>query len=395
MAKQDISLDIPTEEGRVVYGAVVTASEFQATVRPPLFRTIVPDPFRLESRALDTHHPELVEVAEMRRRVQRLIERAKKSNVPDYAAYIYAKAKAGEGFTPQVVLWTPLTLRTVVDESTGLGAIVIPDEMRLIAIDGDTQSTARHEARRLYADMPDSERIKIVILHGIGIEAAQQVFHDANARGVKVSTSLAIGFDNRDPVTRLVKLIEAETPELKGRVNYQKRQLGKADPEVLTASALRTGVVCFVEGISGVQKQTESVTLPAAGAALIEQAALKWFRLVVKTLNGALEARATTFATAPSVWAALGALGNKALHDVAGASFERPVEPSVLDAVLAAAAEQVRSINWSRGEHWLGSGAKTAKTGVTLGGPKEAGHLVFRAMTTSDDAAYSTLRKAG
>ncbi len=107
MAKQDISLDIPTEEGRVVYGAVVTASEFQATVRPPLFRTIVPDPFRLESRALDTHHPELVEVAEMRRRVQRLIERAKKSNVPDYAAYIYAKAKAGEGFTPQVVLWTP------------------------------------------------------------------------------------------------------------------------------------------------------------------------------------------------------------------------------------------------------------------------------------------------
>src|SRR6266478_539131 len=326
MAKQDISLDIPTEEGRVVYGA------------------------------------------EMRRRVQRLIERAKKSNVPDYAAYIYSKAKAGEGFTPQVVLWTPVTLHTVVDESTGLGAIIIPDEMRLIAIDGDTQATARHEARRLYADMPDSERIKIVILHGIGIEAAQQVFHDANARGVKVSTSLAIGFDNRDPVTQLVKRIEAETPELRGRVNYQKRQLGKADPELLTASALRTGVVCFVEGISGVQRQTESVTLPAASAALIEQAALKWFRLVVKTLNGALEARATTFATAPSVWAALGALGNTALHD--------------------AAAEQVRPINWSRGEHWLGSGAKSAKTGVTLGGPKEAGHLVFRAMTASEDAAY-------
>ncbi len=158
MAKQDISLDVPTEEGRVVYGAVVTASEFQATVRPPLFRTIVPDPSRLESRALDTHHPELVEVAEMRRRVQRLIERAKKSNVPDYAAYIYSKAKAGEGFTPQVVLWTPVALHTVVDESTGLGAIVIPDEMRLIAIDGDTQTTARHEARRLYADMPDSAR---------------------------------------------------------------------------------------------------------------------------------------------------------------------------------------------------------------------------------------------
>ncbi len=203
MAKQDISLDIPSDEGRVIYGAVVSTAEFQATVRPPLFRTVVPDPSRLESRGLDTHHPELVQVAEMRRKVQRLIERAKKSNVPDYAAYIYEKAKAGEGFTPQVVLWSPQPLRTVIDESTGLGAIVIPDEARLIAIDGDTQATARHEARRLYTDMPDHERIKIVILHGIGVEAAQQVFHDANARGVKVSTSLAIGFDNRDPVTRL------------------------------------------------------------------------------------------------------------------------------------------------------------------------------------------------
>src|SRR5258708_13619255 len=157
MAKQDISLDIPSDEGRIVYGTVVSASEFQATVRPPLFRTIVPDPSRLESRGLDTHHPELVDVAEMRRKVQRLIERAKKSNVPDYAAYVYEKAKVGEGFTPQVVLWSPAPLRTVIDGSTGLGAIVIPDEPRPIAIDADTQTPARPHARQLYSDMPDSE----------------------------------------------------------------------------------------------------------------------------------------------------------------------------------------------------------------------------------------------
>src|SRR5258708_39645721 len=130
------------------------------------------------------------------------------------------EARAGGGSTPRGVWWTRARLRTVIGESPGLGAIVIPDEARLTATDGDTQTTARHEARRLYSDMPDSERIKIVILHGIGVEAAQQVFHDANARGVKVSTSLAIGFDNRDPVTRLVQKIEAETSEPRGRVNY-------------------------------------------------------------------------------------------------------------------------------------------------------------------------------
>jgi DNA sulfur modification protein DndB len=394
MPRQEINLDIPADEGRVIYGAVVSASEFQATLRPPLFRTIAPDPARLETKTLEAHNPELVGLAEMRRRVQRLIERAKRTNVPDYAEYIRQKAKTGEGFTPQIVLWSPTALHTVIDESTGLGAIVIPDEMRLISIDGDTQTAARHLARREFNDMPDVERIKVVILHGIGIEAAQQVFHDANAKGVKVSTSLAIGFDNRDPVTRLVKQIEARTPELSGRVNYQKRQLGKNDPEILTASALRTAVVCFVESISGVVNQTNDIKMPPEASALIEHAALKWFQLVVKTLNGALDKRAVTFATAPAVWAALGAYGNKVLHDLAGDSFEKTVDPTVLDAVFHTAIEQVRVVNWDRGEHWLGSGAKPGKRGVTLGGPKEAGHLVFRALTAPEEPAYLSLRKA-
>jgi len=393
MATQAISLDIPSDAGRIIYGGVVSATEFQATVKPPLFRTLVPDPFRLEERGLGAHHPELLEVAEMRRRVQRLIERAKKANIPDYAAYLYNGAKTGDGFAPQTVLWTPRKLITVIDESTGLGAIIAPDELHLIAIDGDTQAAARHEGRRKYSDMPDTERIKVTILHGIGLEAAQQVFHDANAKGVKVSTSLAIGFDNRDPLTRLAKRIERETPELKDRVNYQKRQLGKGEPAVLTASALRTAVVCFAEGIAGVHKQTDSVELPAGAEATIPDAALRWFRAVVKTLDGALEARGETFAAAPAVWAALGALGHKAIHDVAG-GFQKPVDAAVLDLVFAQALEQLKTVNWKRGPHWLGAGAKAGKRGVTLGGPKEAGHLVYRSLTSREEPSFQNLRTA-
>jgi len=161
MATQAINLEIPSDAGRIIYGSLVSPTEFQATVKPPLFRTLVPDPFRLEERGLAEHYPELVEVAEMRRRVQRLIERAKKTNIPDYANYLYERAKSGDGFVPQTVLWTPLKLVTVIDESTGLGAIVAPDELHLIAIDGDTQAAARHEGRRKFSDMPDNERIKV------------------------------------------------------------------------------------------------------------------------------------------------------------------------------------------------------------------------------------------
>jgi DGQHR domain-containing protein len=392
MATQEISLDIPSDAGRIIYGALVSPTEFQATVKPPLFRTLVPDPFRLEERGLGEHYPELVEVAEMRRRVQRLIERAKKANIPDYASYLYNRAKTGDGFAPQVVLWTPKELVTVIDESTGLGAIVAPDELHLIAIDGDTQAAARHEGRRKYSDMPDNERIKVTIVHGIGLEAAQQIFHDANAKGVKVSTSLAIGFDNRDPLTRLSKRIERETPELKDRVNYQKRQLGKNDSAVLTASALRTAVVCFAEGIAGVHKQTDGVELQAGSETTVQEAALRWFRAVVKTLDGSLEARSETFATAPAVWAALGALGNKAVNDVGG--FQKPVDPTVLDLVFAQVLEQLKNVNWNRGPHWLGAGAKTGKRGVTLGGPKEAGHLVYRSLTSREEPAFQNLRTA-
>ena len=48
MATQEISLDIPSDAGRIIYGALVSPTEFQATIKPPLFRTLVPDPFRLE-----------------------------------------------------------------------------------------------------------------------------------------------------------------------------------------------------------------------------------------------------------------------------------------------------------------------------------------------------------
>jgi hypothetical protein len=51
-------------------------------------------------------------------------------------------------------------------------------------------------------------------------------------------------------------------------------------------------------------------------------------------------------------------------------------------------------VNWKRGEHWLGAGAKPSKSGVTLGGPKEAGHLVFRALAASEEASFFAIRTA-
>jgi len=59
----------------------------------------------------------------------------------------------------------------------------------------------------------------------------------------------------------LAKEIESTIPVLSGKVSRQKRQLGNRDKEVLTISALRGSVVCFAQGIIGVQHQTRPIDI--------------------------------------------------------------------------------------------------------------------------------------
>src|ERR1700730_4527397 len=107
----------------------------------------------------------------------------------------------------------------------------------------------------------DKGWIKVVIKHGIPAVEAEQIFADCNRLGVKVTTSLAIGMDNRDAATQLAKYVERQVPMSNGRVNRQKRQLGVQDQDIITISALRAAVVCFLEGVNGIQNQTKPVDI--------------------------------------------------------------------------------------------------------------------------------------
>ncbi|MBB3905677.1 DNA sulfur modification protein DndB [Methylobacterium brachythecii] len=376
--------DPPIAEGVVVFGASISDTEFQGAMPHGLFKTVVPDPRNLEGNATK-YHTDLSEVAELRLRVNRLVTGAKKKNVLPYANYMIRMVKSGEGFTPQIVLWSQKRLRVEKDPGTGLAWLLIPHGMKFIALDGDTQTTARHLAEARESGLFEGQKVKIVIVHDIPEDVAQQIFADCNSRGTKVVTSMAIGFDNRDPATQLAKYVERHVPALHGRVNRQKRQLSARDiQDVVTMSALRASVVCFVEGISGIQHQTQAVEIDDSRLDVLQVASACWYSDVTTVLNGALtpEERETNFASAPAVWCALGALGHDVLERAIGKDFSGEWnEDKFKRASQEIALNFLAIIDWQRGVHWTKVGAKKSQSGaVTLGGPKEVGSLIYKAL---------------
>ena len=375
--------DPPLHEGFPIFGNVVSPTEFQGLLTHGLFKALVPDPRRLEGH-LAKYNADLSGTAALRSKVQRLIAGAKRKNVEQYARYMISMVKTGEGFTPQIVLYCEKPLKVEPDANTGLAWVLVPHELKFIAIDGDTQTTARNLADGLQPGLFDKEKIKVVIKHGTSVSAAEQIFADCNRLGVKVTTSMAIGMDSRDDATQLAKYVERQVPMLTDKVNRQKRQLGAKDQDLITISALRASVVCFLQGINGIQNQTKPVEIEDDRLDDIRAAAVMWFKSATTVINGALlpENRADNFASSPAVWCAIGALGHDTFVELAGEDFEKSVTPAAAEHAFQALAEaKLRGVDWTRGPHWLSVGAKQSLSGaITLGGPKETGTLVHKAL---------------
>lgn len=395
----EIELPDPSyAEGVPLFGNMISATEFQGAMPYGLFKQRVPDPRKLEGAGVK-YNTELSEIASLRARVNRLVTGAKKTNVMDYAHYIVRMVKTGEGFTPQIVIWTQEQLEVVTDKKTGLGYIQLPHHIRFVALDGDTQTAARAVAEQNSPNLFDKQVVKVTVIHGLQEDDAGQIFADCNARGVKVSTSMAIGLDSRDDATQLAKYIEKNVPALTGKVNRQKRQLAGSDNDLITMSALRASVVCFVQGVGGIQNQTKAVKIEDDDIDLLHAAATEWYQAVTDVMNTALQpdARAGSFAASPSVWCAIGAVGHDMLVKLVGADFKQAATPDAIShAFKAEAKAKFGEVDWERNAAWLAHGAKqSAKSGaISLGGPKETGSLVYKALKDGDLKAQAQAQSA-
>ncbi|CAL9636309.1 hypothetical protein SUDANB15_06196 [Streptomyces sp. enrichment culture] len=273
--------------------------------------------------------------AELRATVQRTLKSQKGKNIPDYAEYIAAGilGKHGSAWsTPPITLWHPGEIAAMSDElvpGSGLRTLTVAPDAMVIAIDGETQTTAWHDIYRdpesfglTYTELSRRVRIPFELYLEISPADARQIFYDRNVKGVDVAKNLAMSMDQRDLATRLSYTVgEKLEVELDGQrmpfgklVNAGKRQLTRTDQEVVTLSALRALIVTTVFGSKGVEYSAANVhegNLPSNTDADEVEAVV--VRLVSRLIGGRFPDFARRSAiTAPAVMAGLGILLHRA-----------------------------------------------------------------------------------
>ncbi len=135
----------PTD-GHLIAGFNINEHQFLGRLKATQLFQIAPNPRDSEDRKKLDASKELQDLREIRDEVQRLFAGAKAKNVPAYADYI-VEVYEGEvdGITPPIILYPEDGLACEIDEF-GKGFIQVPYDKRLVAIDGETQLTARFEA---------------------------------------------------------------------------------------------------------------------------------------------------------------------------------------------------------------------------------------------------------
>ncbi len=373
----------PTD-GHVIAGSAIDDHQFLGRVKAAQLFQIAPDPRDTENKKkVDASH-ELQELGHVREEVQRLFEGAKKRNVGPYAEYICAIRSKVDGLTPPITLYSD-TLLQVDMRDDGTGFIQIPWDKRLIAIDGETQLAARHEAANIDPETKH-DFVPVYINHGRDQGWARQAFHDLNTLGVRPNAALSLGMDARDPITHICREVERRVPFFNGRVNKVRRQLRTSDPEIVTITTLRGACVTMAKGINGVQYGARPVPLDQKFADVVEVTAIEWFTALADAFGPAFENREHSLASSPTAMAALGAVGNP-LTGIADPR-DRALKARELVKTLA-------GVNWARDKTWEGIAGKfTPKGAFSLGGSKETAYAVYAALTDPSAPGYARIRSS-
>lgn len=369
--------------GHIVVGTRVDDHRFVGRLMAAQLFQIAPDPRDTENKKKVDASKDLLELQGVREEVQRLFEGAKKRNVPAYADYIVELHQGGDGITPPITLYSEQTL-DVEERDDGTCFVQIPWDQKLVAIDGETQLAARHEAANLE---PDTKKgfVAVYICHGKDVGWARQAFHDLNTLAVRPNSALSLSMDARDPITSICREVERKVPFFHDRVNKVRRQLRSSDPDVVTLTALRTACVTLSKGINGLKWGTRPVPIEQEDIAHIEAAAVDWFTAVTEAIGPALEDRESKLASAPAVLAAIGAVGYPLVH--CADSAVRRAEARKLAASL-------KNVDWTRTDSWIGiAGRPSPKGALSVGGAKESAYAVYSALVDDAQPTFAKVRR--
>ncbi|MFC1429205.1 DNA sulfur modification protein DndB [Streptacidiphilus sp. N1-3] len=396
-----LTLPTPTTEGIQLTVIPFRQNAVVGTIGLTTLLQLVPSPKREEDqRAMRYADGMQRRHSEMRALVQRMLKSTQKGrNVTPYAAYIAGGVSGdfGSGWsTPPITLWLagrPGAVSEDLVPGSGIHRITVVPGSPVVAIDGETQITAWHE---LYDD-PERFgltyetlgrlRVPFELYWDLSVEDARQIFYDRNVEGVAVDKNLAMSMDQRDFGTQLAhRIADSVKVEIDGKVvsfaklvQSRKRQLAKADPELVTLSALRVLVITTVFGRGGLGLSSDTVSesdLPAnVTAAQVQDRVVPQLSQLVSRLFEHFAARSAI--TAPAVLAGLGIAAHQATGWAGSGS-------ALTDEELL---QLLSPVCWEReARYWDGIAASATSTGALnfRGGAKDSGGRVADAILYPD-----------
>jgi DNA sulfur modification protein DndB len=385
----------------------VDEHEAVATMKVGQLLQVVPDPRKAEKPAEIENDPTLRAYSAIRKEVQRAVQGAKAKNAVAFGRYIVDGLRGERPWVvPSITLYHPLPLEHV-EMPNGQPALVLPYGDFLVAIDGETQRLAWQLAAQEYPPAL-GERVKVVIHHGKTETDARQGFYDLNTREVKPNAAVAIAMDSMDIATKITRRVMEESSVLEGgtRVNLQRRQLRRSDPELVTISGLRTGIVTTILGAGGLQIGSRPIepTHPAledVDYVQLADAVVEVWTAILEELESELqpERRAQSVVSAPAILAGLGVLAHHAVP-------KPPRRDGVDSWSVGEVINHLGGVTWDRTvlssdndgatrktSPWEGIAGKFTPAGTfSIAGPKEVGYAVVDALENAHEDAGLRIR---
>ena len=142
-------------------------------------------------------------------------------------------------------------------DNNALGILSISMSSKLLINDGQHRKAAIEAALKKNPELK-YEHISMVLYHDIGLKRSQQMFSDLNRFAIRPTQSLNILYDNRDPLSLIVKNVIESIPEFNILVDREHTSIPNRSVALFTLSALYRGTSALLKGIDlSIEEQTE------------------------------------------------------------------------------------------------------------------------------------------
>ncbi|MBI4022195.1 MAG: hypothetical protein HY372_02465 [Candidatus Andersenbacteria bacterium] len=393
-------------------------NSFDAVIPTETLAQITHDPRNLEDPRYLQRYPDLADLAKERERIQRPFKSQKKANVPKYRDYmIQVKQAAADqqrpfGAVPSITLWTdrgldvitcPLNTDNPLLQDVRAQFLKVPHDVKLIAIDGETQLAARYDAGvRLHG-----QKARVTIHYGKSRDWAVSAFVDLNTKAISMNKEMVVTKSPDDVLARIAKRLGNQHASLYKRIKETDTVILQNEHWWMTLGKLRLFVACVWRGKPGVaigsRPTTESEFREEdASADRVFDACTKFWDVVAsygEPIIKAFERRNETVIGTPAVIAALGAIAHTA---AGGKGLPLATDTEELTAKLTEAIRSICDVNWFRGPHWDGLCGRWTpppkqQTGQGKfrigGGAKDGMYNVYRALFEDPESdGYQRIR---